>query len=89
MAEIEMKSEFYDVVDEFINLANKWGEKHSTTRISAVMMFATSRYNAFNFFTTDGAPENEEKAIDYYCEQYRLMLEDNFDRLRNEFNNKK
>ncbi|MDQ4122476.1 MAG: DUF3144 domain-containing protein [Acidobacteriota bacterium] len=88
MAEIDMESEFYDVADEFINLANKLREKHSTTRISAVMMFATSRYNAFNFFMTDGAQENEEKAIDYYCEQYRLMLIDNFDRLRDEFNNK-
>ena len=43
MAEIDMKSEFYDIADEFINLANKFREKHSTTRISAVMMFATSR----------------------------------------------
>jgi hypothetical protein len=88
MAEIDMKSEFYDIADEFINLANKFRANHSTTRISAVMMFATSRYNAFNFFMTDGAAENEEKALDYYCEQFRLMLLDNFDEIREEFNQK-
>lgn len=80
-----MKPEFYDVVDEFISLANKFSEKHSSTRVSSVMMFAASRYNAFNFFLTDGLHGNEEKAIDYYCEQYRLMLLDNFDEIRTEF----
>ncbi len=81
MKEIDMQSEFYDVVDEFIHLANKFSEKHSSTRISSVLMFAASRYNAFNFFLKDGLQESKEKAIDYYCEQYKLMLLDNFDEI--------
>lgn len=78
----EVMIEFYELVDEFIHLANKLGENRDTTRISSVMMFAVARYNAFNFFVTDGEAQNEEKAISYYCEQYKLMLKDNFDETR-------
>lgn len=78
----ETMAEFYKLVDVFINLANQQSENHNTTRISSVIMFAAARYNTFNFFVTDGERKNEEKAIDYYCEQYRLMLYDNFQETR-------
>ena len=78
----EIMTEFYEMVDKFIDLANQQSENHNTTRISSVIMFAAARYNAFNFFVTDGEKQNKEKAIDYYCEQYKLMLQDNFEETR-------
>ena len=87
MNDKQMKAEFYDVVDEFIHLANKLSEKYNTTRISSIIMFAAARYNTFNFFVTDGERYNEEKAIDYYCEQYRLMLQENFEETRSLYSN--
>jgi hypothetical protein len=81
----QVMNEFYQLVDEFIHLANNLGDKHDTTRISSVMMFAAARYNAFNFFVTDGERQNEQTAIDYYAEQYKLMLQDNFNETRNAY----
>jgi hypothetical protein len=77
----EVPQEFYDIVDEFIKLANELQEKWGHARVSSTILFAASRYNAFNFFATDGSLGNREKAVDYYCTQYREMLIDNLDRL--------
>jgi pyocin large subunit-like protein len=79
----KMMAEFYEMVDKFVFLANELSETQETTRISSVIMFAAARYNAFNFFITDGAEQKERQAIDYYTEQYKLMLQDNFDETRN------
>lgn len=85
MNEEQIMAEFYEMVDEFVHLANELNEKHNSTKISSAMMFAAARYNAFNFFVTDGERENEAQAIDYYCEQYRKMLLDNFQETRNSY----
>lgn len=81
----QVMSEFYEMVDKFIYLANDLSENQDTTRISSVVMFAAARYNAFNFFVTDGERQNEQTAIDYYTEQYKLMLQDNFNETRNAY----
>jgi hypothetical protein len=78
-------AEFYEMVDKFIYLANELGENQDATRISSVIMFAAARYNAFNFFVTDGERQNEQTAIDYYAEQYKLLLRDNFEETRNAY----
>jgi hypothetical protein len=77
----QVPQEFYDVVDEFIKLANELEGKWGSERISSTILFAASRYNAFNFYATDGSSENRPKAVDYYSSQYREMLLDNLDRL--------
>ncbi len=77
----ETNEEFYAIADEFIALANSFTDEHSPNRISAVMLFAASRYNAFTFYSTDGAAENRQRAVEYMCEQYRKMLNDNLDEL--------
>ena len=75
--------EFFDAVDKIIQLANELNKNISTVRVSAIMMYATARYNAFNYYATDGKEENIEKAKDYYCEQYRKMLIENLLELKN------
>ena len=74
----DVPKEFFDVADEFVHLANRLGEKWPTSRISSSMMYATARYNAFNFYALEPDPEaNFDKAVDYLCQQYRSMLLEN------------
>jgi Protein of unknown function (DUF3144) len=74
----KVPKEFFDVADEFVRLANKLNEKWPSSRISSAMMYATARYNAFNYYTLEPKPEdNFEKAIDFFCKEYRSMLLEN------------
>lgn len=68
------ESDFHEVADEFIHLANELSEEWATPFLSATFMYAAARYNTHFFFESDGAPENQSAAIDYYCDQYRKML---------------
>ena len=78
----DVPQEFYDLVDEFINLANKLGETWPSSRVSSAILFAAARYNAFNFYSLEADPEsNREGAVEYFCEQYKTMLLNNLDAL--------
>ena len=70
------ESDFHEVADEFINLANELSEDWAMPFLSAVFMYAAARYNAHFFQQTDGRAENRADALDYYCEQYRKMLQE-------------
>lgn len=76
------ESDFYEVAEEFINFANELSEDWAQPFLSAVFMYSAARFNAHNFHLTDGDPEKEAKAIDYYTEQYRKMLAENIRELR-------
>ena len=68
------ESDFHEVADEFIHLANALSEAWATPLLSAAFMYAAARYNTFYFYQSDGSPDNRQSAIDYYCDQYRKML---------------
>jgi hypothetical protein len=70
------ESDFHEVADEFIHLANELSEEWATPFLSAAFMYAAARYNTFFFHQSDGARENQQTAIDYYCDQYRKMLQE-------------
>ena len=72
---------FHEVADEFINLANELSEDWASPFLSAAIMYAAARYNAFNFSTMDGDGQNVEEAIRYYTEQYGKMLRENLKEL--------
>ncbi len=80
----EVDSEFYDRADAHIHLSNDqlagvdgWG------KVSASMMFGTARFNAWvsasGFSSGDQMAAAREETLTYFCEQYRLMLEENLD----------
>ncbi len=80
----DVSPEFYDLVDEFINLANSLTKEHGVARVSAAILFAAARYNAHCMLASDPDWErNRQTAASYFVDQYRLMLEDNIDWLRN------
>ena len=78
----DVPEEFYDLVDEFVSLANELGESWPPSRVSSAILFAAARYNAFNFYALEADPESSrEGAVEYFCEQYRIMLLSNLDAL--------
>ena len=72
---------FHEVADEFINLANDLSDDWALPFLSAAIMYAAARYNAFNFQSTDGDVNKREEAIRYYTEQYGKMLRENMQKL--------
>jgi len=89
--------QFYERADEFIALANQLADStqqvsHLTAppgHVSASFMYANARYSIWNAacaydqvakFKTD-----RQEVLDYYLEQFRLMLEDNLNEYEENF----
>ncbi|MBV4504196.1 DUF3144 domain-containing protein [Pseudomonas sp. BW13M1] len=75
---------FYDRADAHIELANQQIEKlEDLGKVSASMTFAASRFNAWmtarSFKSAQEMAAAREELLKYFCEQYRMMLEDNLD----------
>jgi len=66
--------EFLKLVDEFIHLANRLAEEGKGGEVSAAILFAAGRYNAFNFVTHQGTEQDEAKAVEFYVSEYRKAL---------------
>ncbi len=77
---------FFDLVTRFINEANRMNdEKHHRSRISAALLFAAARYNAFTWMhrSADMAPgQDAEEAEDFFAEHYRTMFRENVEFLK-------
>lgn len=71
--------EFLKLVDEFIHLANRLGEDGRDGEVSAAILFAAGRYNAFNFVTRGGKDEDRAEGVEFYVSEYRKALESNLD----------
>lgn len=71
--------EFLDLVDKFIRLANELADGGRAGEVSAAILFAAGRYNAFNFVSTGGTDENRAQAQEFYVSEYRKALVSNLD----------
>ena len=69
--------EFLKLVDKFIDLANQLAEGGQDGEVSAAILFAAGRYNAFNFLANGGTDEDQEKAVEFYVSEYRRAIEQN------------
>lgn len=69
--------EFLKLVDEFIHFANRLAEGGKDGEVSAAILFAAGRYNAFNFISHQGAKQDQEKAVEFYVSEYRKALVSN------------
>jgi len=66
--------EFLKLVDEFIHLANRLANEGNDGEVSAAILFAAGRYNAFNFMSGHGAEQDQEKAVAFYVSEYQKAL---------------
>ena len=73
--------EFFERADAYITLANEQAANVTRGKVSASMMFATARFNAW--VSASGTESGEElasvkeEAIEYFTAEYRKMLEEN------------
>ena len=79
----EVDDQFYDRADAIIHLANDQLENIGSGKVSASLMYATARFNAWvsALGFPDGAQmaAERQRTIDYFVAQYRSMLEKNLD----------
>jgi hypothetical protein len=75
--------EFYELADEHITLCNTHMGKVQPAKVSAAMLFAASRFNAFVIMA---ASENKaemlaqkEAAIAFFLNEYETNLRENID----------
>jgi hypothetical protein len=71
--------EFLKLVDEFIHLANRLAEEGKDGEVSAAILFAAGRYNAFNFLSHDGADQDQANAVEFYVSEYRKAIVSNLE----------
>ncbi len=71
--------EFLKLVDEFIHLANRLAENGNDGEVSAAILFAAGRYNAFNFVSRNGKEQDRERAIEFYTSEYRKAIVQNLE----------
>lgn len=71
--------EFLQLVDKFIHLANELAEHGNDGEVSAVILFAAGRYNAFNFLSRNGNEEDQDSAVEFYVSEYRKALVSNLE----------
>ena len=75
---------FWQRADEVINLANAQCESaDSTDEVSASLLYASARFNAFQIAATAQSAADiqsgKDDAVAYFTEQYRQLLQDNLD----------
>lgn len=71
--------EFLDLVDKFIHLANELAKDGRAGEVSAAILFAAGRYNAFNFLSTGGTDDARPQAENFYVSEYRTAFVSNLD----------
>jgi len=75
--------QFFKRADAHIDVANAQLKDTSRGKVSASMMYATARFNAWVTACTaesdDDLRSHREESIEYFIAQYRKMLEENLD----------
>jgi hypothetical protein len=85
----ELDPRFFDRADAVIHLANQQLHEVERGKVSASLMYATARFNAWVSVCGFSSPEEFYKArqetIDYFVRQYTAMLEENLDDYHRQF----
>ncbi|HEY9104035.1 DUF3144 domain-containing protein [Chitinimonas sp.] len=75
--------EFFDRADAFLQLANENCTENNLGEVTASLMYASARFNTWvQALGVDSGAElakGKDKAIAYFLEQYKAMLEENFE----------
>lgn len=72
------EAQFFEMVDRFISQANTFGEKFPKAQVSAALLFAASRYNAFNWVNRSLLLEQTlDEAAPLFRSEYEKMFRDN------------
>jgi hypothetical protein len=82
-ARMETDPKFFDRADAHINLSNEQMDEISRGKVSASMMYATARFNAWvsacGFESSSDMAKAKAETIEYFAVEYRKMLDENLD----------
>ncbi len=74
---------FFERADAHISLSNEQVKESTRGKVSASMMYATSRFNAWvgasNCDSAEELAAARDEALEYFVKQYREMLQENLD----------
>ena len=83
MSDIPRDKEFYELADAHIALANTRMGKTKPAKVSATLLFAAARFNAFVISASAENKEqmllDKESAIAYFMQEYEKNLRENID----------
>ena len=83
MNDDDINTQFRQLADAFIDLANQYSENINSENVGMAMLYATSRYNAFVVASHSESLEtydtDRDKAIEFFTEEYQRMLNENLD----------
>lgn len=86
---LEQDPKFFDRADAHIHLSNSQIDGANHGKVSASMMYATARFNAYvswiGFDKGTDMAEARDETIRYFVEQYEIMLAENLDDYINNF----
>ena len=74
--------QFFDCVNEYLELANKQSQKYGEKNISLAALFASARFNAHVFLANVkpiAAADERTAFLDYMSTMYRRMLNEHLD----------
>ena len=87
----ELDEEFFNRADAHIKLSNEQLRNINAGKVSASMMYATARFNAWlsacGFHSGEEMSDARDATVDYFVEQYRSMLKENLDDYIKNFGN--
>jgi hypothetical protein len=82
MNKTEKDKEFYELANDFIELANRHGQNLDKGKISAAFLYAAARFNTFvvasSAENTQQMESFKERALEYFVNEYKKMLEEHF-----------
>lgn len=85
----KMDKNFFKRTDAFIQVANDLSKTNDLGKVSASLLYAAARYNAFLVASSAKdkaeADRNKVEAIEYFVDQYRSMLLANMNDYVNKF----
>jgi len=71
----EKKMEFFEIADQYINLANELAKSEGSANTGTALRYAAARYNTFEAsLSTDDLEKDQDKMIDMLCDDFREML---------------
>ncbi|GGH72067.1 MAG: DUF3144 domain-containing protein [Bacteroidetes bacterium] len=79
----ELDDNFFNRVDDHINLSNEQLKYETRGRVSASMMYSVARYNAWvsacGWSNAEEMKSAKEETLQYFVDEYRKMLNENLD----------
>jgi Protein of unknown function (DUF3144) len=81
--------QFWDLADSFIRLANEQSKAGARDKVSAALLYAASRFNAFVAATASSDEATfraaKDEAMEYFSGEFRKMLGENLDDWANNY----